>query len=198
MRFATTMKTPIILSVSLILSGLLLGQDSPKPEAATSEEYSVYAAALQEVVGGFSFVVVSTTSMPDKPEQVEKALSFPIEFESLITQDLVEDFKAKNKSPQLLGNHFPPEMRVTLITEREHDALFADSFKDGWKSFRMKYLGSSGITRVSRVGFNQQHDTAIVYVANVRDWEAGGGGYVLLSKTNGKWTVVSHTRGWIT
>ncbi len=198
MRFAMNMKTMVALAGCLLLTGILPAQDPPKADPGAGEEYAVYAAALKEAVGGFSYVVVSTTTLHGKPEQIEKALTFPIEHDKLITQDLVKDFKFKNLKPQTIADHFPSGIRVTLISEQEESALFANSHKDGWKTFYEKYMGASGITHISRVGFNQKRDTAIVYVGNLRNWDAGGGSYLLLTKTDGEWKVVSQTRGWIT
>ena len=109
----------------------------------------------------------------------------------------MRDLKSKNQKQHPIAQHFPSSVTVTLITEREQGELFADSHKDAWRSFYQKYGGASGITSLSRVGFNQNRDTAIVYVGNVRNWEAGEGAYLLLTKTDGQWKVVSRTRGWI-
>jgi hypothetical protein len=188
----------VLAFVGVCAVGLLESKDSGKP--ATTDEYAVYAVALEEVVGGYSYVLMNMTSIGGKPEAIDRALSFPIEDADLLTTDLVSDFKAKNQQPSVLAKSFPNDIRVTLIAERERDAMFAGcigEIKCGWKTFYDKYPGAPGITTVSRVGFNQKRNMALVYVGNARDWEVGQGMYLLLEKTDGEWKVVSRTKGWL-
>ena len=184
--------------VSVFAAGVLESKEPAKPDAAAAEEYAVYAAAMQDAVGGAGYVVIDTTSTHDKPEKLNSALSFPIEFDKLVTGDLVRDFTAKNQTSHPITQQFPAGVHVTLMSEGQEHELFADSAKDGWKAFYEKYMGAAGITRLSRVGFNKTGDIAVLYLSNVRNWEAGSGAYLLLQKTEGKWKVMTRTRGWIT
>ncbi len=165
-------------------------------DSIAAEEYEVYAAALDNMVGSTSYVIIDTTSIHGDVKDLDRALAFPTEFDKFVTPDLVQDFTKKNKQRCKIGKHFPEKLNVTLLSEREEHDIFSDSAKDGWKVFREKYF-SSGITRLSRVGFNKERDTATVYVGHVADWEIGRGAYLLLRKIEGKWQVIIHTRGWI-
>jgi hypothetical protein len=187
----------VLAFVCVFAIGWVESKDSDKPDAA-ADEYAVYATAVDVAVGGGTYIVVDTTSTHDKPEKLDSALSFPIEFAETITDDLVKDFKTKNETQHPLVQQFPKDVHVTFISEREEHDLFANSMKDGWNTFYEKYPGGSGITRLSRVGFNKKHDIAIIYVGNVRNWEIGSGAYLLLQKIDGKWKVITQTRGWIT
>ena len=175
----------------------LYSEDKGKADAIASDEYAVYTAAMEQAVGALFYVVMDTTSMHDKPENIDRALSFPVEHGNLITEDLVKDFRFRNQQSHRLTQNFPPNISVTLITENERSAFFADSYKSGWTKFYERYKGASGITTLSCAGFNEKRDTAIVYVGNVRHWESGSGAYLLLVKADGKWKVISETRGWI-
>jgi hypothetical protein len=188
----------VVAFVCIFAIGVLVSKEAGTPDAATTDEYAVYAAAMEEAVGGRSYVVISTTSTHDKPEKLDSALNFPIEFEKAVTDDLVNDFKTKNQKSHPITQQFPKDVHVTLISENEEHELLTNSTKDGWAAFYEKYPGRAGITRLSRVGFNQKGDIAVVYVGNVRSWETGHGAYLLLQKIEGKWKVITQTRGWIT
>ncbi len=165
---------------------------------AVADEYSVYAAALDKYVGSGSYVAAATTFVPVREKELDRALSFPIDDADHLSRALIEDFKSRNRHSQPLAQHFPEGIHVVFLSEIEHKSLFASSIEEGWDNFYRKYPGASGITYLSRVGFNQKRDTALIYVSNVRNGEVGGGAYLLLTKSNGKWSVISRTRGWIT
>ncbi len=198
LQFGTT---ALFLFVGLALSGTLLRSQAVAPLAAVpAEEYAVYAAAMLKVVHGSSFVVVDTTSMHNKPGEIPAALNFPPEDKPRLTADLVGDFKMKNSAPSTLASGFPAAVSVTLITEAERQAMFAGCLGGdacGWSVFYKRYAGASGITSLSRVGFNDARDIALLYLGHSRDWEAGMGLYVLLAKHEGRWEVTSLTTSWI-
>jgi len=200
MREVLKINGVIVVLLCCLLSIGLEAKTLDRPDAVTSDDYAVYLAAMEKVVGGGSYVVLDTTTIHGEPDKLDKALSFPIEDADRITADLIEDFKFKNRKPQTIARPFPFEARVTFITEKERSAMFAGCIGEircGWKTFYDKYPGAPGITRLSRVGFNQKRDTALVYIGHVRHWEAGEGMYLFLAKTSGKWKVTSRTRGWI-
>ena len=193
--------TALSLLVGLAVSGTLLrSQAGPSAAAVPAEEYAVYAAAMQKVLRGVSFVVIDTTSMHDKPGQIPAALAFPPEDKPRLTSNLVGDFKAKNSRPTTLADDFPTVVNVRLMTGDEYRSMFAGCTGGdtcGWSAFRKKYPGMSGITALSRVGFNETDDIALLYLSHSRDYEAGMGLYVLLNKHEGRWEVIGLTRGWV-
>jgi len=193
--------TALFLFVGLALSGAALRpQKVPPPATVPAEEYAVHAAAMQKVLRGVSFVVIDTTSMRNKPSEIPAALTFPPEDKPRLTSDLVSDFKAKNSRPSTLADGFPAVVTVRLMTEEENRAMFAGCVGDGacgWGAFHKKYPGVSGITTLSRVGFNEAHDIALVYLSDSRDYEAAVGMYLLLAKHEGRWEVVSQMVSWV-
>jgi hypothetical protein len=63
--------------------------------------------------------------------------------------------------------------------------------------FYERYPNTPGITTLSRVGFNEPLDQALVYIGTMSHWKAGVGYYVLLSKVNGSWLVEQQVMTWI-
>lgn len=199
-------------TLAIVIVACALGspraQTVGKPSVVQAEDYAVYAAAMKEIVGGRSFVVMDTTWVHGGPENLDRTLPFIEGRIGPLPDDLRDDFRDKNRQRYLLAPHFPGDVQVRLLSESDRSAIFADSLyqtkehpasKDsGWEGFYSKYAGASGITTVSRVGFSRQGDTALVCVSNVRHYEAGGGWCVLLTKQDGTWKVVRKATAWIT
>jgi hypothetical protein len=191
----------LVLLVGLALSrAALLSQAVPSAGTVSPEEYAVYAAAMQKVVGGVSFVVIDRTSLHDKPGEIPAALRFPLEDTPRLTSDLVSDFKARNRESHALTNGFPAVVTVRLMTEEENRATFDGCVGGdacGWSVFYKRYSGVSGITTLSRVGFNEAHDIALLFLGN-RSGNIGGlGMYLLLARHEGRWEVISRAGSWI-
>jgi hypothetical protein len=199
----------VIVFVCTLVVGCLQGQQSPagKTNAVTADEYAVYAAAMTKATGSVSFVVMETTWIHGKPEDLDRTLSFIDGQIGPLSAELRKDFKSKNQQLHPLAQRFPTDILVTLLSESERSVIFSGSLYQtgenqggrdvGWKAFYAKYPSASGITSVSRVGFNQQRDIALVYVSNVLDFEVGSGWYLILTKKDGQWKVVRQTRAWI-
>ena len=189
------------LLAGLTLAGAALrAQNAPPAATVPAEEYAVYAAGMLKVVGGASFVVVDTTSMYNKPSDIPAALRFPPEDKPRLTSDLVGDFKAKNSGPSKLADGFPAVVTVRLMTGEEYRAMFdgcAGGDTCGFSVFYKKYPGVSGVTTLSRVGFNETHDIALLFLSNLSGNIGGLGMYLLLSKHEGRWEVIGRAGSWV-
>lgn len=62
--------------------------------------------------------------------------------------------------------------------------------------FVQKYPDNYGLIRLSSVGFNGNQTVAYFYIEHICGL-CGGGRYVLMRKTNGKWTTVDEYWAWI-
>jgi hypothetical protein len=69
--------------------------------------------------------------------------------------------------------------------------------QDGWQVFYARFPEAPGIISLSRVGFNDRLDQALVYLGNQSHWLAGAGHFYLLKKVNGAWTVDQKVMTWI-
>ena len=74
-----------------------------------------------------------------------------------------------------------PDLNVALMPPPDF------SNRNFWTTFYKTYPNSSGLIFLSKVGFNNRHDQALVYVARTCGGLCGVGSYFLLGKANGKW-----------
>lgn len=191
LRYGTT---ALCAAVGLALSGAApRSQAAPPAAAVPAEEYAVYAAAMQKVLRAVSFVVLDRTSTFGTPSGIPAAPEFPIEDKARLTSDLVGDFRAKNTRSSRLADGFPTAVSVSLLTEAENRAMFdgcAGGDACGWTAFHKRYPGVSGVTTLSRVGFNEAHDIALLYLSASRDYGPPMGLSLLLAKYEGRWEVI--------
>lgn len=105
--------------------------------------------------------------------------------------ETVRDLKAKNEEPHRFTRRFNIKRRYVLVSKKEIDDLFSGKggVLDGWEKFYRKYPQTRGFATFSRVGFNADKTQALVYQAHSCGGLCGGGSYILLTRTNGGWTI---------
>ena len=111
-------------------------------------------------------------------------------------KDILRDFEQKNENPSLLQRRFTLACEYVLVSRREIESIFFNN-GDGWDDFYTKYPGSQGILTLSRVGFNDAKDTAVLYSGSQSNWLNGHGSMVLMKKIAGRWTVLDGATMWV-
>jgi hypothetical protein len=167
------------------------------PEDGFAEEYEVYSALIQSVYKNALIVIEDTTAQRDSGlfSPTDAARFMRNQWREL-GNDILSDFQTKNEKPSALESRFTLSVRYTFISEQEIESIFSKN-ASGWEDFYAKYPGSQGILTLSRVGFNEAKDTAVLYAGNQSHWVAGQGNMVLMKKTAGRWTVQSQSMMWI-
>lgn len=107
---------------------------------------------------------------------------------------LAEDYTRKNATParlvaERLQPHLAQGQKIRLLTGQEMREMFQRG--GGWREFRRLRLGSSGITSLSRVGFDRARGRAVVAVRHQADYEMGIGYRITLEKSaaTGQWVI---------
>jgi hypothetical protein len=161
----------------------------------TADEYDVYSALIQSVYIDAiqpKQIVISTVN---PHQQIMSAAPAMKSFWPDLGDEIVGDFKAKNKSSSALERKFTLSVPCTLMSEQEVTSIFSSS-ATGWDKFYGKYPDARGFLALSRVGFNQAKDTAVLYTEYQSGLTAGEGDVVLMKKTDGRWTVEENSMFW--
>ncbi len=165
---------------------------------ATADEYDVYSALIQsayiDATQPTQIVIHDSTVKPYPGGSLGLATGAMKSSWPDLGDDILGDFKAKNQTSSALERAFTLSVPYTLISEQELASIFSTS--SGWDDFYAKYPGSKGLLNLSRVGFNQAKDTAVLYTENVSHGAAGEGDVVLMKKTDGRWTVQGNRMIW--
>jgi len=101
----------------------------------------------------------------------------------------------------LLSNKTRQELKVwnlgvNYVLVRNSD-LPDGTVENFWARFYKKYPNSPGLVFFSKVGFNDRHDQAFVYVGRSCGGLCGAGEYVLLNKVSGEWVVRAEQNLWV-
>ena len=164
---------------------------------ATADEYDVYSALIQSVYIDATQpkqIVISTVNA-DQNVNFGLTAGAIRSFWPELGDDILGDFKAKNRVSSALEHTFTLSVPYTLISEQELASIFSIT-ASGWDKFYAKYPDSKGFLTLSRVGFNRAKDTAVLYTEHQSGATAGEGDVVLMKKTDGRWTVEDNSMLW--
>jgi hypothetical protein len=122
----------------------------------------------------------------------------PSERPSSLSRETFEDYLACAKEAKSLTRSFNLKTNYVLVDYGEIERLInltnpAKAFDD----FYLKYPESGGFITLSRVGFNRNHDQALVSTGWLCGALCGMGAYVLLTKKSGAWSVEKTAEGWV-
>lgn len=99
------------------------------------------------------------------------------------------NFLSNNDTISYLDNLFKVnKSTISLFSEEKYDYLF-DRNKDTWKLFYAKYPNSNGLIELSRIGYNDEVNQAILEIWHAGGWTGGKGVMYFLSKKNNTWVI---------
>jgi len=102
------------------------------------------------------------------------------EFSSVISQETIDDYVAKNAKSYQLTKSFNLKLEYVLIPKEESDLS--------------NLVGSISL---SRVGFDSSGKQALVYIRDYCGPLCGGGNYMLLVKNRHGWIVKKRVNSWV-
>jgi hypothetical protein len=172
------------------------------PPAATldAEEQVVYREILAQKYPA-SFYVIQAETDPDgtpgdssPPDQQVMASQVTICRD--VRSETTSNYLERNDSAHPVAADMNLAVSYVLITDEELEQIFSGS-SDGWQTFYARYPNAPGIIKLSRVGFDERMDQALVYVGHMFGGLGGEGGFYLLQKDGSAWAVVCERVSWI-
>jgi hypothetical protein len=189
----------------LLLAFVLVSCSSGKPTSLATpsaadmdtEEVAVYAALLQSMYPDLRLVLTEKTATdPGGVENTASVLEHALTQLKDVDPQTAASFQVRNETQVSLKPNMNIGLEYVLLTEDNRRQIFNVN-QNGWDIFYADYPGAPGITTLSRVGFNNAMDEALVYIGTESHWLAGAGYIVLLKKVNGAWTVDQQVMTWI-
>ena len=172
-------------------------EPTPGPGEIAVEEQAVYAAALAELYGAPSYVLLSTTATdPGGSGNTADTLAFVLDNLPSVDPLTAENFSARNAAETALEDGMQLGAPYVLLTRQEMSDLFSEN-QNGWDTFYAQHPNAPGITSLSRAGFNPAMTEALVYVGTQSHWLAGAGYFLLLEKVDGVWILRNQVMTWI-
>lgn len=105
-------------------------------------------------------------------------------------------FLDANLHPSSFHRFFTLPMPYQIVTSSEMHSIFGTP-GDVWGRYYEKYPGSSGLFRLSRVGFNSDGTQAAFYISNHCGGLCGGGHFVIMEKVDASWKVMQEVQVWV-
>jgi hypothetical protein len=171
-------------------------QTTASQSTVTADEYDVYSALIQSVyIGATQPKQIVITPVHDDNHFFGQAADVMESWWPDLGVEIVDDFKAKNETSSVLERRFTLSVPYTIVSEQEMASIFSTTVS-GWKKFYAKYPDAKAFLALSRVGFNQEKDTAVLYTQYQRGPTGGQGDVVLMKKTDGRWTVEQDGMFW--
>lgn len=172
---------------------------SPTPSAdqIDQEEQAVYAAVLKDLYGAPLYVLMDTTSTdPGGAGNTAAQLEYVLKNLHDVAPGVADSFKARNDKSYPLSPDMKLGVEYVLLSPDQRNQIFSQN-QNGWDTFYQNYPSAPGLTSISRVGFNQAFDQAMVYVGTQSHYLAGAGYFLLLVKTGSAWVVSQKVMTWI-
>jgi hypothetical protein len=184
----------VVVLVTMFITGCI---HANKPiNDIEAEEYAVYSAIINDRFETLVIVVEDHTvcvSFPGK--ELSETLQGIYQDMPATQQETFDDFLVKNEQSYPLNHCFNIRGRVFLVSREKLGRIFESDY--GWLIFYMRYPFSQGIAAVSRVGFNEDMDQALIYFKNSSGSLSGAGYYMLLTKKEGVWYIEDERMIWI-
>ena len=179
----------LTLSVGVFIQSLKRSRVELPPDR-TTEEYGVYSALMD----GFSrasqanVLLVASQTIPTLPQDhgVDQNEFFKHQLPEATSRETFDDYRIVEGQPINITNAISLKRKYVLISNQEAKSYFENSKSP---NVLEKYPDSGGrITMLSRVGFNQKMNEALVYAWGYCGGDCGVVAY-LLRKEDGVWKI---------
>jgi hypothetical protein len=195
--------TAVISALFLADTIQVRSQQASNQSNISAEEYAIYATVIGKMPTGsqskakllvINGQTVSNTfahvAGPDEEKRVKQ------EFSSLISQETIDDYVAKNAKSHQLTKSFDFKLKYTLISKGKFTQIFKNA-GDAWSEFHRQFPDSDGFISLSRAGLAPTGNQALVYISYACRGLCGAGYYMLLVKNEQRWIVQKAFMAWI-
>jgi len=113
-----------------------------------------------------------------------------------LKKETFDNFRTNNEKADSIKNYFSNNLNVIILTKTDIDSIFFEKNSD-WEAFYKKNGQTQGLLSFSNIGFDKEHQQALLYYGNQSDWLEGDGYFILFEKISGKWIEKSSFMSWI-
>lgn len=192
----------VVVGLLIVIVSAVYSQRGADPPGVTEEElrreeYAVYSALINERLAQdkSKSVVICEFTTTGGADELDQRFRYIYGGISGLSRGTTNNFRRKREPLRLSGDSFNVDVKCIVMSQEEERELFGDS--RGWERFYEKYPASSGLTRLSRVGFNRRMTEALVYAGNQSGGLSGLGVFYLVTKENKVWRVSGELPVWI-
>jgi hypothetical protein len=166
-------------------------------ERTDIEQYPIYSVVLEHyVTNKTKLLVIRNETSKDLSEEYrgDDANDDLVKIlRSIAPQDTIDDYTFQNGESAVLQDLFALSVRCRLIDARK---LSGDGL-DWWSTFQKLYPLASGVMTLSRIGFSEDLNQALVYVEYNCGFLCATGVYFSLEQKDGAWRIIKEHMRWI-
>jgi hypothetical protein len=135
-------------------------------------------------------VIEDKTSFHETLREQLEGLSYKLD------EELISSLISENQQEDQLTNSFSLPVKYVLINEQNLNEILR---KDGpyWDAFYKRYPKSPGVISISKAGFNQRADQAIIYLSRSCGSLCGTGSIYILQKDGEDWVLQDRINLWV-
>jgi len=158
-----------------------------QPILIEQDEQAIYALFFSDF-SGTTAIVREDTFGDSFPQDEQETRDYIMSNLSDISDETLNNYIERNAVSSKLPTTMNLGVKYVLLSTPEFLEITSES---NWgEVLKEKYPGSQGCTAFSRVGFNNSHTQALVYVTRIFEPLMGEGGYYLLEYNAGNWEII--------
>jgi hypothetical protein len=192
----------VVAALLIVIVSVVYSQRGADPAGVTEEElrreeHAVYSALINErfAQDKSKSVVICEFTTRRGIDLLRERFRYIYGRISGLSRGTANNFLRKREPVRLSDDFFNVDVKCIVMSKGEEKQVFGDS--RAWERFYEKYPASSGLIRMSRVGFNRRMTEALVYAENQSDYLAGSGVFYLITKEDKVWRVSGELPVWI-
>jgi hypothetical protein len=175
-------------------AALLVARVRADTAPLSNDEQDVMEAAVREsknVLSGPTRILSAVPAHGEekaKYEEFARRLREDAKAQSPQLAEAVDDFIAKDADgSEFIFPRRPPKRLVVLTAAEERDITSAGKIDIHWAL--LQKFGTPALIQISRPGFDQKRNTAIIYVSESSGPMSGAGSFEVLTKVRGRWKI---------
>lgn len=183
----------VALFVTMLACQALTPASKPTAADIEREEQAVYSFFVH--AGAGPAVLLQETATNISQDDPGQTIQYVRDGLKNISRETLDNYLERNNNPGELSPDMDLGVEYVLLNAEERRRIFSQP--EGWRVFNETYPGSGGYTELSRVGFNDTFDQALIYVGQMAGDLMGAGFYYLLEKKGGEWLLMEQIMVWI-
>ena len=187
-----------MLSCVLLLSmaGTVIGDQSA---GLNDRETAIYTALINHGLGENTPLVVIASETTGDPVAISEQEDAPLLVAELgAPPQALSDWQRRNRDTAMIDHTLALDISYRVLDQKARAKLFdRENAAAGWENFYENFGGAPGLLRLSRVGFDDRFQHALVYVELHCGEDCGSGRLVHLESAGEEWTVLGAAVVWM-
>lgn len=200
MKKNNIIKTILLYNSIVVIAGAFITANAQsKFSRQDDEDIRIYTAALEHgIPSQAKKILILEDSLIDTFSNNDENLAENLSKETGVSAKCFEEWSLRNKESTSVKFKIFSELDIDFMSAYDIDTLFAGATaKENWEQFNNLYEDYDGFIAISRIGYNDTKDQAVLLLEHHCGPSCGTGKFINLKKTLNKWAVRSTLTMWL-